>query len=70
VEVEVKQFKGRAVTILIANKFGQVVKTQQVIEASDASVRVSLENIQDGFYTITLLTKGESKANKLVVQKY
>jgi HYR domain/Secretion system C-terminal sorting domain len=70
VEVEVKQFKGRAVTILIVNKFGQVVKNQQVIEATDASVRVSLENIQDGFYTITLLTKGESKANKLVVQKY
>jgi HYR domain/Secretion system C-terminal sorting domain len=70
VNVEVKQFKGRAVTIMIANKFGQVVKTQQVREATDSSVPVSLDNIPEGFYTITLLAKGESKANKLVVQKY
>jgi hypothetical protein len=70
VNIEVKHFKGRAVTIMIANKFGQVVKTQQVTEATDSAVPVSLENIPDGFYTVTLMAKGESKANKLVVQKY
>jgi hypothetical protein len=70
VNVEVKHFKGRAVTIMIANKFGQVVKTQQVTEATDSAVPVSLDTIPDGFYTVTLMAKGESKANKLVVQKY
>jgi hypothetical protein len=69
VTIDVKRFKGQAVNILIVNQLGQVVKNQLVQEATNSPVSVNLENIVDGFYTVTLLSNGERKANKLVVKK-
>jgi HYR domain/Secretion system C-terminal sorting domain len=68
VTIDMVSFKGQAVNVLIVNQLGQVVKTQFVQEATKAPVSVSIENIPDGFYTVTLLSNGERKANKLVVK--
>jgi hypothetical protein len=69
VTIDMKCFKGQAVNILIVNQLGQVVKAQFVQEASNIPVSVSLENVTDGFYTVTLLSNGDRKSNKLVVKK-
>jgi hypothetical protein len=69
VNVDMKAFNGQSVKLLIVNQLGQIVKTQWIQAATTAPVSVSLENIMDGFYTVTLLSNGERKSNKLVIRK-
>jgi hypothetical protein len=69
INVDVTDFVGQKVSILVFNQLGMVVKTQTIQEATGIAIPVDLEGFPNGFYTVSLISNGERKTNKFVVHK-
>jgi HYR domain/Secretion system C-terminal sorting domain len=69
INVDVTDFVGQKVNILVFNQLGMVVKTQTIQEASGIAFAIDLEGFANGFYTISLISNGNRKTNKFVVHK-
>ncbi|GJM33958.1 MAG: hypothetical protein DHS20C18_29590 [Saprospiraceae bacterium] len=68
--VELKDYQGQSVEILISNNLGQTVHYRQIDETQSQSERFDLNDLNDGIYLVTVRsTTGEQETKKLVVQK-
>jgi hypothetical protein len=68
VDIDVSAFKGQTVKLLLVNQIGKVVLTKTIQEVN-GTITLSLENMADGFYYVTLLSDGVLQSNKLVINK-
>ncbi len=69
VNLEVAAFNGQALTIQVVNQFGKIVKTQEIKEANADMIPISLHNVANGFYYITVYLTSEKVSKKFIVNK-
>ena len=69
IDVDLKQYEGKTVTLQVYNSFGKVISTQQVERASSLPVHLDLNPIAAGQYLIRVTSEGRKAAvKKFVIQ--
>ncbi len=69
IDVDLKQYEGKTVTLQVYNSFGKVIATQQVERASSLPVHLDLNPIAAGQYLIRVTSEGRKAAvEKFVIQ--
>ena len=69
IDVDLKQYEGKTVTLQVYNSFGKVIATQQVERASSVPVHLDLNPIAAGQYLIRVTSEGRKAAvKKFVIQ--
>jgi hypothetical protein len=70
IDVDLKQYAGKAVTLQVYNSFGKLMTTQQVDRATSATVHVELGAQASGEYLLRVTTQGRRDVvKKFVVQQ-
>ncbi|MBL7818547.1 MAG: carboxypeptidase regulatory-like domain-containing protein [Saprospiraceae bacterium] len=64
IDVDLKQYEGKAVTLQIYNSFGKIIATQQVERASSLPVHLDLSQATAGQYLIRITSQGRKAAIK------
>jgi endo-1,4-beta-D-glucanase Y len=70
IDVDLKQYEGKAVTLQVYNSFGKLMTTQQVDKATSATVHIELGAQVSGEYLLRVTAQGRRDAvKKFVVQQ-
>jgi hypothetical protein len=68
VSVDVSEFAGQDVKVQLFNQLGKLVQTVEVA-ASNGIIELDLNDMQSGFYGVSITSNGVSRSSKLVVAK-